>query len=59
MDDILPCPFCGESDLLQIETLSKTKEERLCKVICYRCDSNGPIGLTREEARLLWNHRTP
>lgn len=50
-DDLLPCPFCGSSELHEeggIETF---------RIGCDDCGAEGPTGVDELEATAAWNDR--
>ena len=71
--ELMPCPFCGSTDLLQTdkmenelsdeatETLSLTGEEDVPPeewfVVCGRCGAMGPMSPSGHEAQTAWNRR--
>ena len=65
MDELLPCPFCGGTDIEDDWDDYSNMMQR-----CDECDAQGPIVLwngtvfpddasKRTEARRLWNQRAP
>lgn len=48
------CPFCGN---YEVNVVSVSGEWFAAQVWCDKCEMNGPIGDTEEEAVLLWNKR--
>lgn len=64
MSDLVPCPFCGSIEKLDI------KNSRLCDVgfcgnakvwyvFCYGCQIRGPIKETKDQAITAWDTRKP
>ena len=51
--DLKPCPFCGEKD----GEYQVTDVYRRHFVMCAVCESRGPTGITKWEARCEWNQR--
>ena len=54
----LPCPFCGNKG----DTLAKPISPRsyfhaddLISVVCWACESQGPVATTDDEAIKAWN----
>lgn len=56
------CPFCLKRDELHIESElanpDKSNSDRHWHVECWRCNCDGPVGSTKEEAKRLWNSRS-
>ncbi len=52
---LLPCPFCGASDVSFYEHVYA----RHFAVVCERCSAEGPRRPSHEEAGRLWNRRMP
>jgi Lar family restriction alleviation protein len=48
------CPFCGKTDFLFLRTSQPTS---LRRVVCHRCEMEGPAAKTDGLARSLWNMR--
>lgn len=72
MVELLPCPFCGESELLKVEAIDHGEEKRpfgfrwTAKVVCLNCFAScGTHGFQHNEengkrmAIRAWNTRTP
>jgi len=45
-----PCPFCHSDD-------QRTIKGSLCYVHCNTCGADGPPGVDKDEAEMLWNER--
>lgn len=54
--ELLPCPFCGTSDLLGFEP---SHEGGWTIVKCRKCGGSGPAGraTSDQEATAWWNRR--
>lgn len=52
MDELKPCPFCGESDVRCFET-----QYMIHECICFTCECSGPIGINELDAKTKWNQR--
>ena len=50
-DELLPCPFCGESDDLDFEN------ELHWEVVCGMCNARIGMFETKEDAAAAWNAR--
>lgn len=72
MAELLPCPFCGESEMLQVEAIDHGEEKRpfgfrwTAKVVCLNCFASCEThGFQHNEengkrmAIRAWNTRTP
>jgi len=72
MKSVNPCPFCSEAELIDVvpiyymmrtwangQVTQRQNEDgsHLWMTICFKCETQGPIANTREEAVLLWNRR--
>lgn len=55
MEDLKPCPFCGEAK--ELNTIPQHGEWFVGW--CSRCDAVGPLALTKELATAAWNKRGP
>lgn len=63
---LLPCPFCGSTDLTGISipqmdeeaSADLDKPQAACFVQCEHCYGNGPVRRTLKEARALWQTRS-
>ena len=56
MAELLPCPFCGNDDVLVIEE----RDADMCKftmIICNKC-KRAVREFSNDLARLIWNTRT-
>lgn len=51
MHDILPCPFCGSSELHEESGVD------MFRVGCDDCFAEGPHGVDEQEAITAWNDR--
>ena len=69
-NQLMPCPFCGNSDFLEIEDMYRASvvdtENRalpLYYVICKNVEKcgtvEGPIRFDKQEAIKAWNTRKP
>ena len=67
---LLPCPFCGSSEMLRVECESNEGEFYSCNVYCDTddCNYHGPTGTSGkdfdvryalEDAIEKWNTRIP
>ena len=52
MEDLKPCPFCGEE-------MGELAGTGWVYVICRQCDARGPDMRRAEKAIKLWNTRAP
>lgn len=50
-----PCPFCGNTEDLEIYEEWPDATGISIKVICYDCEADGPVANTEEEAIEAWN----
>lgn len=70
MDNLKPCPFCGEKKLLEIETINHGKENRpfgftwTANVSCLNCSGScwtHRFHKNKEDAKMMaiaaWNRR--
>jgi Lar family restriction alleviation protein len=71
MPDLKPCPFCGESKVLEVTVLTASLDEvewygKDCAVECNSCGARGPLfwspyfnGIDgiKKEAQTAWNTR--
>jgi len=61
MNELKPCPFCGETELIAALTTGVSK--LWGHGVCQSCGASGPIVLVnqkeswQEEARKRWNER--
>lgn len=55
MEELKPCPFCGENIYFSIIENKPTKEYW---VFCCNCETCGPIKITKKEAISAWNKRS-
>ena len=53
MSKLKPCPFCGETEYLQMEETYTTK---VCWISCLACDIDGPTARGKSLAELAWNN---
>ena len=53
--DILPCPFCGSSDLFLM--CNADKELEAMSVMCISCETYGPTHAVVKGAIFAWNKR--
>ena len=51
MGDLLPCPFCGSTNV------GEPIRRRPLQVACIDCGGEGPEALTHDDARDRWNTR--
>ena len=51
MADLLPCPFCGSTNV------GEPIRRRPLQVACVDCGGEGPEALTHDDARDRWNTR--
>lgn len=60
-----PCPFCGSNDCESIFLRDELAIEdgrvihSWYDVECMDCESSGPVGNSREDAKTKWNERLP
>jgi len=54
MEELKPCPFNCGCDLIAI---GGDNDRRRVYMICTNCDARGPIAVTIDEAKELWNRR--
>ena len=56
LKDARACPFCGSTNLCispnPKELLFRRKTKR---ILCARCQAQGPIGVSEEHAVIVWN----
>ena len=50
---MLPCPFCGSTDLGLWRQMMRAK----CCIACNECDAQGPWAGSREKAIAAWRRR--
>jgi Lar family restriction alleviation protein len=55
--ELLPCPFCGESDFEFHNLPADAADTTPWFVLCRSCEANGPRGETKVEAITRWNTR--
>lgn len=53
--ELMPCPFCGEEELISIEE-TRPPDEGL-HVECGLCNARGPLCESMFTAALTWNDR--
>jgi Lar family restriction alleviation protein len=53
---LMPCPFCGEEELLSIEE-TRPPDEGL-HVECELCKARGPLCESMFNAAMTWNERS-
>jgi len=54
--NILPCPFCGSTDLV-VRTYGGLYESLPeCYIVCHGCEATGPITGSKSWAVRKWNH---
>jgi Lar family restriction alleviation protein len=51
-ENVLPCPFCGNTDCVVDSTVYHHH------VTCLKCETHGPMEETIQGARDAWNKRT-
>lgn len=51
------CPFCGESDSLEMQGLGFVHAARIYSVHCRNCGGEGPAAESKQEAKQLWDKR--
>jgi Lar family restriction alleviation protein len=51
-DDLKPCPFCGERDLIPTSNGFEN-----FYIFCNQCGAEGPSGTTEKTAADVWNER--
>ena len=60
MDNLKPCPFCGEKET-DTAGLCKTKSILAGSIIyyvsCYKCLARGPWSLYKKPITKMWNRR--
>lgn len=61
--NLLPCPFCGSTDISEGEALSLREGKRYKQVGCTDCGALGPVKLVKdiydnEPSNKAWNVRT-
>lgn len=52
---LLPCPFCGRDEHLQVEHLEGTVVHPAYRVSCDNCGAS--TGYTDKDCRAVWNER--
>ena len=57
MNELIFCPFCGETEILKPTLLSTTKGEPWKAIVCASCGAQGPISKDGLEANRLWQQR--
>ena len=61
MNDILPCPYCGSTDLriasFDCNYLYQIKTGERFNVLCTSCEASGPITFDSGDAVEAWNQR--
>ena len=59
MEHLIPCPFCGSTDLsLRGNEEAEYTNGKMFAVQCNRCGARGPEEyLARESAKMRWNAR--
>ena len=56
-DKLKFCPFCGNSDPLQLEVHQDIYHDGPnCVVRCKKCGAHGSVEWTKEEAKDVWNN---
>lgn len=56
--DLIPCPFCGESELIKPTVLPATQGPPYGAITCLACGAVGPIDKNGLEANRKWNKRS-
>jgi len=51
MDELKPCPFCGNGNL-------SVTEHNGFRVVCLYCFASGPESDLADNATMIWNKRT-
>ena len=65
---LIPCPFCGQTDLLQTDQMVLEYDETTVSlpdgepaeewfVVCGNCGAMGPMSPSAEQAHIAWNRR--
>lgn len=55
--NLLPCPFCGNKDVVLWEAKFPEETDSLWCVFCESCEAEGPHKTTAEVAASGWNVR--
>ena len=55
-NDLKPCPFCGEDDLLDIRWIVLANHNEYV-VWCKNCSGQGPNDVSSDRAQEMWNLR--
>ena len=58
MEELKPCPFCGEDVAIALDQLNG-RFRGYCRVISGGCGAEGPSSATDAEAIEAWNRRAP
>ena len=56
MNELKPCPFCGDTQNLHIDAY-RDSGEWWHYVECTECIMTGPVGKTKQQAVDAWNDR--
>lgn len=69
MAELKPCPFCGESEMLEVEAIDHGERKRpigfrwTAKVVCLNCFASCGTQHNEENGKRMairaWNTRTP
>lgn len=60
MSELLPCPFCGAQETSNSDGVYYTKKTPTHKIVCCGyCGARGGIRDKSDDAKMVWNTRTP